>query len=261
MAKFLFITDLDNTFVGDDAAMAHLSEQLIQHRQQHGTTIVYSTGRSLISYQQLQAEKQLIEPDALVTGVGTAIYRRGHAQPDTAWAEILSQDWNREQVWAIASQFDDLTPQPDAEQGPFKVSFFLSEFAASVLPRLKQTLADEGLAVKVIYSGGKDLDLLPIQADKGLAMTFVRETFGFEPQRTVACGDSGNDRALFDNRAEHGIIVGNAMSELLEWHHQNPASHRYLAKGHCAAGILEGLSHFGFLPVGAIASKSAGVMF
>jgi len=103
------------------------------------------------------------------------------------------------------------------------------------------------LVAQVIFSGGKDLDILPIQANKGMAMTFIRHRLGIDPARTVACGDSGNDLALFVDRQERGIIVGNARSELLDWHHANPNPNRYLAQAQCAGGILEGLQYFGFL--------------
>ncbi len=78
-------------------------------------------------------------------------------------------------------------------------------------------------------------------------MTFLRQKLGIEPTATVACGDSGNDCALFATRKEKGIIVGNAQPELLEWHYQNPSNNRYLTKAHYASGILEGLKHFQFL--------------
>ena len=45
MTKFLFVTDLDHTFVGDDQALLLLSDRLQSHRQQYGTKIVYFTGR------------------------------------------------------------------------------------------------------------------------------------------------------------------------------------------------------------------------
>lgn len=228
--------------------MAQLNRQLSQHRDRYGTKIVYSTGRSLTSYRQLCTEKPLLPPDAVVTGVGTAIYFDPDAAPEAAWANFLNTDWERDQVVAIAAAFESLVPQPDAEQGPFKVSYFLPEAVASeVLPTLHDQLQAAGLQVNVIYSGGKDLDILPRRANKGLAMDFLRDQWAFEPDVTVACGDSGNDRALFDNRDERGIIVGNAMRELLEWHHTNPVPHRYLARAHCAGGILEGLAYFNFL--------------
>ena len=45
MTKFLFVTDLDHTFVGHDQALLQLSDRLQQHRQQYGTKIVYFIGR------------------------------------------------------------------------------------------------------------------------------------------------------------------------------------------------------------------------
>lgn len=249
MTSFLFITDLDNTLVGDDGAMAVLNHQLEQHRQQHSTRIVYSTGRSLTSYRQLSREKPLLQPDILICAVGTEIYHQNQESADPVWADQLSHHWDRDLVVSIAAHFADLMPQPDSEQRPFKVSYFLTEQAAvEVLPQLEHRLQVAGLDTQVIYSGSKDLDILPQQANKGMAMTFVRQSLGVEPSQTVACGDSGNDIALFSDRSERGIIVGNAMPELLQWHHANPNPDRYLAKAHCAAGILEGLNYFGLLP-------------
>ncbi len=248
MKPFLFVTDLDNTLVGDDQALAELNRQLSQHRQEYGTKIVYATGRSLTLYRQLQTEKNLLQPNATITAVGTEIYLNGSDTPDPAWSEKLSQGWNRDQVVATTAHFADLVPQPDSEQCPFKVSFFLTEaIAAEVIPRLQSLLEKQGLDIKLIYSTGQDLDILPRQSDKGLAMQFLRQQWEVDPAQTVVCGDSGNDIALFSVGAERGIIVGNASYELLQWHNDNPADHRYLAEATCAGGILEGLNYFGFL--------------
>lgn len=249
MTPFLFVTDLDNTLVGDDQALAKLNQQLSQHRQEHGTKIVYATGRSPTLYRQLQTEKQLLEPNAFIAAVGTEIYLNGSDIPEPAWSERLSQGWNRDLVVATTAHFADLVPQPDSEQRPFKVSFFLADaLAADVLPQLEPMLQKQGLDIKLIYSTGQDLDILPRHSDKGLAMQFLRlSQWEIEPEQTVVCGDSGNDIALFSVGEERGIIVGNASSELLQWHNANPADYHYLAKASCAGGILEGLNHFGFL--------------
>ncbi len=248
MIPFLLITDLDNTLVGDDAALAELNRQLDYHRKEYGSQLVYSTGRSVTLYRRLTTEKPLLEPDALILSVGTEVYLQGSDTPNAEWADRLSQNWDRELVIATAAHFADLTSQPDSEQRPFKVSYFLTEaVAGEVIPQLEALLKAQGLDVQLIYSGGLDLDILPREANKGRAMTFLRETLGINPSQTVACGDSGNDLAMFADRPERGIIVGNAMPELLEWHYANPNGDRYLAQAHCAGGILEGLQHFGFL--------------
>ncbi len=125
MTPFLFVTDLDNTLVGDDNALAELNPKLSQHRQEYRTKIVYATGRSPILYRQLQTKKQLLQPDALIAAVGTEIYLNGSETPDSAWSERLRQGWNRDAIIATTAHFADLIPQPESEQRPFKVSFFL----------------------------------------------------------------------------------------------------------------------------------------
>ncbi|RUR74469.1 sucrose-phosphate phosphatase [Chlorogloeopsis fritschii PCC 6912] len=247
VTKFLFVTDLDNTLVGDDKALLELNDRLQRHRQEHGTKIVYATGRSPILYRELKEEKNLLEPDALILAVGTEIYINGDTF-DPTWAEKLSQGWDRELVLSTTANFPELQPQPDSEQRPFKVSFFLNQDASvTVLSQLESELRKRGLNIKLIYSSGIDLDIVPDRSDKGQAVQFLRQEWKFLAEQTVVCGDSGNDIALFAAGNERGIIVGNARPELLQWHNENPGDRRYLAKNFCAGGIIEGLRYFGLI--------------
>jgi sucrose-6-phosphatase len=244
--RWLLVTDLDNTLVGDNQSLAALNTILQAHRQ--NLFLVYSTGRSLISYQHLCTEADLLPPDALVTSVGTEIYEHNSDRPSPEWSAQLQENWDRDLVAAIAQDFSVLVPQADEAQGPFKASYHVaSEEAERILPELEARLQDKALSAQIIYSSGHDLDILPVAADKGNAMTFVRQQLGVPLDQSVACGDSGNDRALFRDSQQQGIIVGNALSELLDWHRQQPSPFRYLAKAHCAAGILEGLQYFQFI--------------
>ncbi|HEY9825765.1 MAG TPA: sucrose-phosphate phosphatase [Stenomitos sp.] len=247
--QWLLVTDLDNTLVGDDAALERLNAQLIQARSLSNTFLVYSTGRSLTSYRQLCTSVSLLPPDLLVTAVGTEVYAANESEPMASWAAQLQQGWDRALAVQAARAFSALTPQPDTEQRPFKVSYFLRPSdAPAVMAELADALREAGLSAQLIYSGSKDLDILPQQANKGQALQFVQAQLGVATEHTIAAGDSGNDIALFG--ANRGIIVGNAQPELLDWHRQNLAPHRYLATAHYAAGIQEGLEYFGLLPVG-----------
>ena len=252
MKPFLFVTDLDDTLVyrtvGNDDALPELMQLLSQHRQEYGTKIVYSTGRSPVLYKELQAQKNLLQPDALVLSVGTEIYLDGNDTPDSGWSEILSPGWERETVLSITAKYSELVGQPDSEQRPFKVSFFLEqEASAKILPQLEAELRKYKLNVKLIYSSGIDLDIIPHSSDKGQAMQFLRQKWKFAAEQTIVCGDSGNDIALFALGNERGIIVGNARKELLQWHDEYPADYHYLASCFCAGGIIEGLKYFGLL--------------
>lgn len=249
MSRFLLVTDLDDTLVGDGPSLQGLCRRLADSASAHGSRIVYTTGRSLTLYRELAAAERLPSPDALVTSVGTEIYfDPDDGVADPVWAERLLHDWDRQQVFDEAARFADLVPQPATEQRPFKVSYFLTaRAAAGVLPPLDAALRGRGLATRLVYSGDRHLDILPARGGKGRAMQFVGNRWGFEASRTVACGDSGNDITLFGIAGARGIIVGNARPELLRWYESNCADRLYLARAHYAAGILEGLRHFGFL--------------
>jgi sucrose-6-phosphatase len=238
--NFLLVTDLDNTLVGNDEAMQRLNAKLLAKRDQ--VHLIYATGRSYALARQLQAEKQLLEPDYWLTGVGTEIYRGGDRDLD--WATRLSQNWNRQAVADLAEKFPDLILQPETEQNPWKLSFCTaSPEADAILADLQSLMIQVDLSAQIIFSNNEDVDILPRNGDKGLAMTYLRQKLRIPASKTLVCGDSGNDISLFQQDTL-GLIVGNARSELLSWYHLCGISRHYLARSAYAGGILEGLSHF-----------------
>ncbi len=248
MTPFLLATDLDNTLVGDDKALEILNQKLTQHRQKYGSKIVYVTGRTLPVCKQLARVKNLLTPDALIVSLGTEIY---FSFQDTSankeWSEILAQGWDRDKIVAIAFKYPELQMQPESEQNPFKISYYLAQWEAErILPHLKADLINAGFEVNLVYLAGQDLEILPKNGDKGLAVQYLRQKWQINPEFTVTCGDCLQDKTLFDGKGK-GIIVGNAQPELRQWYQENYNDSLYLAKGVCAGGILEGLEHFGFL--------------
>jgi hypothetical protein len=243
----LFVTDLDHTLVGDPVALKTLNTILTKLRQEQGLKIAYATGRSITSYQELAAAEQLLVPDALVTSVGTEIYLDGE-KICAEWDEKLAVGWQRSEIVQIAKRFADLGSQPQSEQRPYKISYYLSEEAAiEVIPRLRQELKKHEIIAEIIYSGHKDLDIIPKASNKGAAVQFLRQFWSIPAQQTVVCGDSGNDISLFSYDAEYGILVGNSHTELKLWYEINATERHYLAHNHCSQGITEGLDYFGFI--------------
>ena len=179
--------------------------------------------------------------------MGTQIYfNPSNDDLDHHWSSMLAKGWNRDLVCCIASNFPDLVLQPESEQNPFKVSYYLTAKAANtVIPQLEYVLSQNHLQTKLIYSFSSSLDIVPHNGDKGLALQYLQKKWRIEQEKTVVCGDSGNDISLFI-RQEWGIIVGNAQTELRQWYQQNQTSFHYFAQSNYAQGILEGLNHFGF---------------
>jgi sucrose-6-phosphatase len=243
----LFVTDLDNTLVGDARSLQTLNTWLDRSRQERGTKIVYATGRSLNSYRELATSAQLLPPDALVSAVGTEIYLDCE-NIWTAWQQNISPSWERGKISEIATHFADLKLQPVSDQGDFKASYYLSESAAiEIIPRLRQELKQQNILAEIVYSGQKDLDIIPKNSNKGSAVQFLRNYWSIDATQTIVCGDSGNDISLFSYDLEYGILVGNAHQELKLWYEMNATERQYLASANCSAGIIEGLQYFGFV--------------
>jgi sucrose-phosphate synthase len=239
----MLATDLDGTFIGDDAAMETLWADL----ESTGVFIAFSTGRHLPSIESFYAEVGTPRrADACVTMVGTEIWHRSGAGYvlDEAWSEVIADRWDQEAVAEIVESIPGTQLQPDEWQSSFKSSYYLEDDAGARIEELRRRLDQRGLAAKIVYSAGEFLDLLPIRAGKGEAVRYLADDRGITPDNVITAGDTGNDLDMM--RPELGfrsIAVGNASPELAD--HQ--ADDLYHATAHHAAGVREGLEHYGWL--------------
>ena len=243
---FLVATDLDDTLVGPTTLDREALRALNRTIERTGAALVYVTGRSLALTLDLIAEAELLLPHAFITSVGTQIHFPDDLDhPDPEWHAHLSLGWDLNIIEKTVAAYPQLRRQPHSEQGPFKRSFTLGPDDAWLIEKIEYTLAETGLRVRLVYSSDRDLDILPAAGVKGHAVRFLQERWGFLPERTVVCGDSGNDVSLFET-GNRGIAVANAKPELVRWLTRQPNLAVYRASERCAAGILEGLRHWGW---------------
>jgi len=233
---WLLVSDVDDTLTGDYAAFMALAEALLRHRQ--GVRVVLNSSRPAPSVARTRATRFPPEfpVDAVITALGTEIAVCDEDVP--AWSSRFA-NWPCDPIFRTVAA---LGHHPhDAEfQTPLKVSF-------SVAPEARQAVTDAlaayNLPCQIIFSGVSDLDIIPPGAGKDAAALFLADHLGIPRGRLVVAGDSGNDLSMFAVGA-HAIAVGNARAELLT---AMPVDHSYHAKGRFAAGVLEGLVHFGVL--------------
>ena len=237
--KHFFLTDIDDTLIGDDDALNQWIGWFEVHRDRVGFGVV--TGRPIESARAVLLEHQVPFPDIMVTSVGTEMYYGKDLLADKGWQAHISQHWEPKQIQSVLADFSFLSLQEDEAQRPWKISYCL-EPAPEHLTAIHRALTEQRLRYTLIYSRDIYLDILPYHASKGKAIRYLSNKWNIPLRNIVVAGDSGNDEDIL--RGEMlGIVVGNHSAELEEL---RGLRHIYFSPENYAAGILDGFTHYGF---------------
>lgn len=233
-ATHILATDLDGTLVGDEEGLKNLLK--FYENQVYEISLVYITGRHFKSALSLIEDENLPIPDVLVTDVGTEIHLGKSLERDPEWTSRMEREWQPEQIEEIASSLPGLTSQ----QLPItnRCSYYAEDPAT--VEAFGQKLSEQGVPHKLIYSGGRDVDILPVDSGKGQALRYILEKYSLNDSKLLVAGDSGNDLEML-TMGFPSVIVGNAQPELLE---QADHPSIYRSKKTHAGGIHEAWSHF-----------------
>lgn len=239
----LFSTDLDGTLLGNPDAAIRFTEQWCALEPARRPLLVYNTGRTVADTRALVSARQLPQPDAIIGSVGTEVH---HDTPDCtdAFCSRFRLGWNADVVDEIVGAIPGIRRQP-VDRLPFKSSWFWVRARRDELEQLERRLHEAGVRATLIYSCRYFLDVVPQHGGKGRALTWLCERLGIPLAHVVVAGDTGNDTSMFLLPDVRGIVVENALPELLAAA-LNPRT--FVARLAMADGVLEGLTHFGVLP-------------
>ncbi|MDN7229123.1 HAD-IIB family hydrolase [Planococcus liqunii] len=232
--KHILATDLDGTLVGDPDGLQQLLE--FYEEQVYDVSLIYITGRYFDSALSLIEEENLPVPDILVTDVGSSIYVGNSFDKDLEWQKRIKANWMPEEIHAIAATVPGLTKQPMFLEN--RCSYYVSD--EKPVEEFRNKLAASGIPHKLIFSGGKDVDIVPMESGKGRALQYLLDKYKVEDAKLLVAGDSGNDLEML-TLGFPSVIVGNAQPELLE-SDEHPRIFR--AKKGFAGGIHEAWTHF-----------------
>jgi sucrose-phosphate synthase len=159
----LVVLDLDGSFgAPDPGSLRELQSQL-----QSGSRIqlAVTSGRGIKSARRRYQELHLPEPLLWITQAGTDIHV-GELR-DHQWQQRIGRDWQRQAVVAAMAELEPrLQRQPESDQGPFKVSYLLTEADSGILPLVRQTLRSHDLRARPHLFQHWYLDVLPLVASK-----------------------------------------------------------------------------------------------
>ena len=238
---YMLITDIDNTLVGDDDSMRKLFDLLEGKNDEIAWGV--ATGRSLELTLEAMTEFNFPMPDILICSVGTEIYYGPNLRHDKGWQQHISYQWKPELIKDVLAEFDFLVFQEAEGQRGHKISYYLDDRQNNRFALIQDRLKDARLRCQAIYSHGQFLDILPLRASKGKAIDYVRYKFDFSARRVMVSGDSGNDEDMLSGPSR-ALVVGNHSSEL---EHLRGRSNIYFSTAEFAAGIMDGLTHYGFI--------------
>lgn len=242
----LFSSDLDGTLAGDRDASKRFSKFWASLDDASRPLLVYNSGRLVDDILAFTEEEGLPRADIVIGGVGTMLASPIHADLSEHYGETLGANYDADRIAAIMTGLPGIKRQPERYQHARKSSWFLHDASTAEVEALERRLVDAGMAVKLVYSSNRDLDVLPGNADKGQALLWLCDRLGIGLDEVLVAGDTGNDRAMFELDHVRGVIPANGHAELLKLTEGNPRI--CLADRPEADGVLQGLRHWGVLP-------------
>jgi sucrose-6F-phosphate phosphohydrolase len=243
-----FCTDLDGTILGDEKATLQFKKIWESIEEERRPLLCYTSGRLLDDIQNLITTKILPEPDYIIAAVGTSIYNFNKKKLVKKFTELLDEDWDLDKVNTIVASLPvKLERQPEHFQNEYKSSWYLNSASDEQLKTIRRHFEDDdSLEVRIVYSSGRHLDILPSSANKGNALRWLLRHLTIFSYETIVAGDSGNDSAMFSLNGVRGIVTGNAQPELLD---KTAMLDVYRAPQTeiCAEAVINGLRHYGVI--------------
>jgi sucrose-phosphate synthase len=236
----LVVLDLDGSFgAPDPGSLRELQSQL-----QSGSRIelAVTSGRGIKSARLRYQELHLPEPLLWITQAGTDIHVG--ALRDHHWQQRIGRDWQRQAVVAAMAELEPrLQRQPESDQGPFKVSYLLTEADSGILPLVRQTLRSHDLPARPHLFQHWYLDVLPLVASKVEALRHAALCWDLPLEAILVEASQQGDAELLQGLAL-GVVPQDHDPEL-----ERLRQHRrvFFSTRPQAWGLLDGLRHHRFL--------------
>jgi sucrose-phosphate synthase len=238
-AKILFISDLDGTLVRSGQDQQHI-DNFSAWMKQYRKDIIFgiATGRNKEHAIRSLEDYNLPQPEILITSVGTELYYTEKYIQDKQWEEHIAYCWNRNKMEEILYDFPKITLQEQKAQRKHKLSYEVDpSFNEDDLANLNRLMQLNNIEVRILHSEYGYLDLFPIRASKGTAISYLYQKWQIGAIQCITAGNAKNDLDMLEGNV-CGIVVSNYRAELETL---KSSDRIYFSKEPLAKGVLEGL--------------------
>jgi len=244
----VLVADVDGAFARGGPGDAERLYRVLRDRRH--SALIYVTRRSIHAARAYQTVMGLPRPDVFVAergssvapGYGDAPIAYVDRELDKRWPGIAAVQKDLEVLGAYIDELPDTGQRRLAYVPPDGVSpHELADVMASAL---------EKLDVDVVQTGDGTVDVVPKNVTSGFTVDRVLEWMEADPDWVVVAADTLRHADLF-RPGHRGIVVASAEEALRDRLGQRPEIH--MAEQDGAAGLLEGLKHFGFVAPNATA--------
>ncbi len=240
LISHMLISDIDNTLLGDRAALRRFLAILRATPPNLGFGV--ATGRTLESALKILKEWGVPLPDVLITAVGSEINYGPELRPDIGWQNFIKHLWRRDAIESALGGVPGLKLQAEENQREFKLSYNVDPEKMPPIAKIRALLREQKLSAHLVYSRQAYLDILPLRGSKGGAIRYLAYKWGLPLRSFLVAGDSGNDREMLIGDTL-GVIVANHSPELASLRGNEQI---YFARAGYADGIAEGMAHYEF---------------
>jgi sucrose-phosphate synthase len=235
-------TDIDQTLLGDDAALRRFAQVINENRKR--VTFGIATGRRIDSALAALRKHGVPAPDVLISSLGTRIHYGAALSEDRHWVDHIDHDWRHDRIRRELDELPGLKLQEKGKLSRFKISYFYDAEKAPPADEIVNRLHQQELNANVIVSFGQYLDVIPARASKGQALRYAALRLDIPLEQVLVAGGSG---------ADEDMIRGNTLAVVVANRHEEELSglvdHErvYFSHRPHAGGLLDAIDHYDFL--------------
>jgi len=232
--------DLDDTLLHSDLTISARAKAAVARMVAQGIKVVVTTGRMYVAALPFWRQLGLSDPVIAYQGAsvmdpvtGKSLFSTtvplplardvvAFARQHKVHVQLYSGDtyyypeWNRfsefyQKTSSITGQHGDLDALLANGEEPVKLIYIDDPDAILALDPLAQAALGDKLAISI--SKPEYLEFTNKSADKGKAVRFLAEMWGFDPSEVATFGDGANDVPMFEY-AGLGVAMANARPEV-----------------------------------------------